>query len=329
MAIATVLVVDDDAMNIAILARLLEPEFDVVFATSGKQALELIARVLPDLVLLDVMMPDMDGYTVCTQLKADPLTAGIPIIFVTGIQETDSESYGLELGAADYITKPFNPNVVRARVRNHVELKRARDRLLALASSDGLTGLANRRAFDTALEFECKRLARTSAPLGLILLDIDYFKPFNDLYGHVAGDECLRRVADQISGAMARAGDLAARYGGEEFACILPDTGLDGTVAIAERIKMKINAMAISHAGSKVATSLTASFGAVSTVCGEGTGVEAILRSADACLYRAKVDGRNRVIAADGFGQEEPDRDGRRISQTRQGSFSDLHSWSG
>lgn len=295
---ATIVVVDDDVTNIAIVAQLLEPEFEVAFATSGTQALELIGRVMPDLVLLDVMMPDMDGYTLCTRLKEDPVTAAIPIIFITGLQESDSERQGLQLGAADYVTKPFSPSVLRARVRNHVELKQTRDRLMSLATSDGLTGLANRRAFDAALEGECKRLARTHAPIALVMLDIDHFKSFNDRYGHVAGDDCLRRVADVLAAVIRRPADLAARYGGEEFICILPDTQINGAVTIAERIQAGIATLSIPIADSKTAAIVSASFGVVSEICNLEMDHIAILRSADSCLYKAKNAGRNRIVSA-------------------------------
>jgi len=294
---ATVLVVDDDVTSISIIAQLLEPEFEVVFATSGARALEIIPQVMPDLILLDVIMPDLDGYALCTQLKGDLATAAIPIIFITGLQESDSESHGLELGAADYVTKPFSPNVVRARVRNHVELKRARDRLLSLAATDGMTGLFNRRAFDVALDRECKRLARTHASVALVMIDVDFFKPFNDRYGHVAGDDCLRQIAIELGAAMHRPADFVARYGGEEFVCILPETLLEGGVEVAERIQAGIRGLAIPHDGSTVAKVVTASFGVVSDVCVQDMNVDDLLRSADACLYEAKAGGRDRVVA--------------------------------
>jgi diguanylate cyclase (GGDEF)-like protein len=250
-------------------------------------------------ILLDVMMPKMDGYEVCTRLKTDPATADIPVIFITGMDETEAESRGLELGAVDYVTKPFKPVVVRARVHNHVELKRARDRLLALAATDGLTGLANRRRFDEALQSEWKRLQRTGSELGLIMLDIDHFKPFNDTYGHLAGDDCLRNVAGVLAGEMLRGPDVAARYGGEEFACILPETTLAGAVAVAERIRAGIEALGIPHSGSKVVPVVTASLGVISVLCTGVTRPEDLLLAADACLYRAKSEGRNRVVRGD------------------------------
>jgi diguanylate cyclase (GGDEF)-like protein len=296
---ASVLIVDDDVTNIAIIAQLLEPEFEVSFATSGAQALEIIPKVMPDLILLDVIMRDMDGYELCTRLKSDLATSGIPIIFITGLQEPEAESHGLELGAADYVTKPFNANVVRARVRNHVELKMARDRLLALAATDGLTGLFNRRALDVGLEREYKRLARLRAPLSLIMVDADFFKPFNDRYGHVAGDDCLRQIAGVLDDAMSRPADLSARYGGEEFVCVLPETERAGGIVIAERIQAAICALAIPHSASPVSTIVTASFGVASEICvQDGTG-EKLMQAADAAMYRAKAAGRNRIVAVE------------------------------
>lgn len=297
---ATVLIVDDDVTSISILVRQLKSEFNVVFATSGRQAMELIPQVRPDLILLDVIMPDMDGYALCASLKADPETSAIPIIFITGLHESEAESRGLDLGAADYLTKPFfNTNVVRARVRNNVELKRARDRLLALSVTDGLTGLFNRRAFDVALERERKRLTRMHSPIALLMIDVDFFKPFNDVYGHVAGDDCLREISGAIAGAMQRPGDFAARYGGEEFVCILPESTVDGAVVIGERIQTTIRTRGIPHTGSSVASFVTVSIGIVSAMCVQGLNDEALLRSADACLYNAKAEGRNRIVARD------------------------------
>ena len=293
----TVLIIDDDVASISMIAQLLEPEFEVAFATSAAQALQLIPTLQPDLILLDVIMRDMDGYELCAQLKGDLATSGIPIIFITGLQEPEAESYGLGLGAADYVTKPFNPYVVRARVRNNVELKVARDRLLALAATDGMTGLFNRRAFDVALEREYRRLARLHAPLALVMIDVDHFKAFNDRYGHLAGDDCLRKIAEVLGDMMNRPADLSARYGGEEFACVLPETTLEGGFAIAERIQAGIRAIALPHSGSPVASIVTASIGVASEICIQNGTSERLLHSADNAMYRAKSGGRNQIAS--------------------------------
>jgi diguanylate cyclase (GGDEF)-like protein len=295
---ASILVVDDDVTNIMMLAQLLQTEYEVIFATGGEQALELAASALPDLILLDVIMPGLDGYAVCAHLKADPLTTHIPVIFLTGLEEDDTESRCLEIGAVDYVTKPFNAAVVRSRVRNHVELKQMRDALLTLAATDGLTGIANRRRFDEVLETECKRLSRMRSTLALIMIDVDHFKLYNDTYGHVAGDNCLRAVADVLRASIGRAPDLAARYGGEEFACILPETALAGGVAIAERIQAGIALLNIEHRSSATAPLVTLSFGVVGVQAVPALVPTEIVSAADRCLYEAKASGRNRIVSA-------------------------------
>lgn len=293
-----ILVVDDELCNVEILADVLEPDFEVVFATSGAGALDIVERVDLDLVLLDVMMPGLDGYGVISRLKSDAATADIPVIFITGLTDSEAETRGLELGAVDFVTKPFTAAVVRARVRNHVELKRARDQIMLLAMTDGLTGLANRRRFDAVLEAEVKRHARSKSALSLILLDLDYFKAFNDRYGHVAGDECLRLVSGVLGTTIRRTTDLAARYGGEEFACILPDTDLAGATAIAEHIGAGIERLAIPHVGSHVAKHVTVSLGVLGASCTRETTPRDVLSAVDGNLYRAKSEGRNRIAAS-------------------------------
>ncbi|GAC1415883.1 MAG: diguanylate cyclase [Candidatus Velthaea sp.] len=297
---ATILVVDDEPSNVEVLADVLEPDYEVVFATNGAQALSLADTVKPDLILLDVMMPGMDGFEVFRRLKEHAPTADIPVIFLTGLTDSKSETRGLELGAADFVTKPFTAAVVRARVRNNIEFKRARDQITHLAMTDGLTGVANRRRFDMVLDLEYKRLARTGVFLSLILLDIDYFKAFNDTYGHVAGDDCVRKVAGALSASVSRPADLAARYGGDEFACILPDTDLHGATTIAEHVQFRIGELDISHSGSSVSSRVTASVGVLSTLCIPALSSTAVVTAADACLYRAKADGRNRISAGEG-----------------------------
>ena len=294
---ARVLIVDDSTGDLEILAASLDAQYDLLTATDGSRALELAVSARPDAILLDVLMPGIDGYETCRRLKAAPLTRDIPVVFITALDDREDESRGLELGAADYVTKPINAPIVRARVRHLVELKRARDMLLHLAQSDSLTGLANRRAFDETLAAEGRRLARSRERLAVIMLDIDHFKQSNDTYGHLAGNECLRRVAGAIGAAMRRSSDVAARYGGEEFACILPDTEPEGACSVAQRIVAGISSLGIPHEPSPVGLYVTASLGVASAVCDPAVDPTTIVAAAAERLYRAKPEGRNRVVA--------------------------------
>jgi diguanylate cyclase (GGDEF)-like protein len=294
-----ILIVDDDVANIEVISEVLGAGCEVFFATGGVQAMEIAKATAPDLVLLDVMMPGMDGYELCGRLRKDPTTAHIPVIFITGLGDLDAEVRALELGAVDYVTKPISPPVVRLRVRNQIELKRARQQLEKLADSDGLTGLANRRHFDVILDREVRRLARSGAPLSLIMMDVDYFKKYNDCYGHVAGDDCLRQVAEAVEANTHRAADIVARYGGEEFAVLLPETGHRGAVQLAERIREAILRARIPHDGSPVSDRVTSSFGVASVLCAPLYSPQDLVALADEHLYRAKSNGRNRVAAID------------------------------
>lgn len=208
------LVVDDQPINIQALYRIFAPDHRVLMATSGAKALALCKEDPPDLILLDVVMPDMDGHEVCIRLQADEATRNIPVMFVTSHTDTDEETRGLQLGAVDFIAKPVNPAVVRARVKTHLTLKAQSDLLRQMVFIDGLTGVANRRCFDERFENEWRRSVRGGMPLALLMLDVDHFKRFNDRYGHQAGDQCLRQVASAIAGGLRRPGDLVARYGG-------------------------------------------------------------------------------------------------------------------
>ncbi|MBF0212684.1 MAG: diguanylate cyclase [Magnetococcales bacterium] len=293
----TILIVDDEPINIAVLTDILEERYEILFATDGAKAIELAKSAQPDLILLDVMMPGLDGYAVCARLKQERDTAHLPVIFVTAMSDVNDEARGLELGAMDYITKPVSPPVVRARVRNQIELKHARDQLLRLAVTDALTGLANRRHFDSVLEKEYLRLARTRGMLSLILFDVDHFKAFNDTYGHLAGDDCLRRIGGVVLQTITRAADLGARYGGEEFACILPETNHGGAVSLAEKLRGEILALGIPHVKSSVAKHVTASLGVVTVRCIAGRSPLHVVAQADEQLYAAKSAGRNRIQA--------------------------------
>lgn len=294
-----ILVVDDELVTIEVMAEVLAPVHDIIFATSGAEALDLAATGKPDLILLDVMMPGMDGYEVCRHLKADSATIGIPVIFITALDSVEDEAKGLEIGAIDYVTKPISPAIVRARVHNHLELKRARDLLEQLSITDALTGLANRRRFDAVLAAEIERQRRSGESLSLVLLDVDHFKHYNDTYGHPAGDDCLRAVASVIDTMVGRAVDTAARYGGEEFAFILPNTCLDGAKALAEGIRAGVAALNILHRASSAANHVTLSAGVASS---PDTPPAQLIAQADECLYRAKALGRNRIIGPYGRG---------------------------
>lgn len=296
---ARLLIVDDDPTSIELIGDLFSADYEVLFALDGENALRIAAETQPDLILLDVIMPGMDGFTICRRLKHGPLTHAIPVLFITGRDDTDAETRGLQLGAMDYITKPINPLVLKIRVRNQIALKRARDRLAELATTDGLTGIANRRRFDQILAREHARHARAGTRLGLIMLDIDHFKAFNDTYGHVAGDDCLRAVAQVLEQGLQRGTDLVARYGGEEFMAILGDVpSADAAFDLAERLRERVAALCIAHASSPTAALLTISLGVITSCCGQDTRPSLLVEQADAELYRAKTSGRNRSCLA-------------------------------
>ncbi len=293
---AKILIVDDEPLNIEVLSDVVEQFGDILFATDGPTALETCRTQQPDLVLLDVMMPGMDGYEVCRRIIDDPETKEIPIIFVTALSQDNDEAMAIEMGAVDYITKPISAPIVSARVRNHLELKRARDYLAKIAFVDALTAIPNRRRFDEAIHTEWQRAMRTGAQMSLLLMDIDHFKLFNDHYGHQAGDTCLIQVAQALRNAVRRPGDLVARYGGEEFACLLPETGTDGAHAIGKTLCGSIRELGIPHEHSSTADHVTISIGAATTFVGLDTSIEGLIEAADMNLYRAKDEGRNRIV---------------------------------
>jgi diguanylate cyclase (GGDEF)-like protein len=267
-------------------------------ATSGAKALALCKEDPPDLILLDIVMPGMDGHEICARLKADEATRDIPVIFVTSQSDAEEETKGLELGAIDFIAKPVNPAVVRARVKTHLTLKAQSDLLRQMVFIDGLTGVANRRCFDERLDTEWQRAARNASPLALLLLDVDHFKRFNDRYGHQVGDECLRRVASAVKGGLLRPGDMVARYGGEEFACILPGTDFEGALAMGTGIEQAVRGLQIEHADSDVSAAVTVSIGVSTSLPDRDDDPARLLALADAQLYRAKHSGRGRVCGA-------------------------------
>ncbi|WP_415718348.1 diguanylate cyclase [Maridesulfovibrio sp.] len=292
----SVLIVDDTPVNIKVLVQALKSSYRMRVANGGKDALSIAASDdPPDIILLDVMMPEMDGYEVCRRLKQNPQTMSIPVIFVTAMSDSDNEAFGLNLGAVDYISKPFSLPVVKARVRTHLQLKQRTDMLENMSMIDGLTGIANRRSFDQTLEQEWGRGRRNGSVLSLIMIDIDNFKAYNDNYGHGAGDECLRLVARAIQSSLSRSGDFVGRYGGEEFVVLLPECENDGALAVAENIRCKVEELNILHEFSGTADHITISLGVKSMLCEGENGAE-LLHKADQALYCAKENGRNRLV---------------------------------
>ncbi|MBI3349450.1 MAG: diguanylate cyclase [Burkholderiales bacterium] len=287
------LIVDDQPVNIQALHRVFAADCQVLMATAGERALQLCRERQPDLVLLDVQMPGMDGHELCAQLKADPLLRGIAVIFVTAQDTPDEETRALDAGAADFITKPFNPTVVRARVRTQLTLKAQADLLRELAFIDGLTGVHNRRHFDERFAAETRRALRTRSPLAVLMADVDHFKRYNDQCGHLAGDDCLRRVAATLRACLRRPTDLLARYGGEEFVCLLPDTDLAGAIGVAQGMEDAVRGLGLPHPG--VDGIVTISVGVAAE--GEVTG---LVEAADRALYLAKAAGRGRVSWVEG-----------------------------
>lgn len=288
-----ILVVDDAMENIQILHAALQKEQEVLFALDGARALALARSQQPDLILVDAMMPGMDGYAVCAALRATPETRDIPVIFVTSLKTPEDETRALDAGAADFITKPVNAAVVRARVRTQLTVKRQADALRALTLTDPLTGLANRRAFDERLEAEWRRCARAGLPVALILADVDHFKAYNDHYGHQAGDACLVQVAAALRRGAGRTHDLVTRYGGEEFAILLPQLDAQGAEGVVHRLLDELARLGLPHAASPTAPQLTMSMGLASLVPRDAQGADTLVASADALLYQAKAGGRN------------------------------------
>jgi diguanylate cyclase (GGDEF)-like protein len=292
-----VLIIDDEPANVRVLAEALQGAYELRFATGGERALALVTSHAVDLVLLDVVMPGLDGFELLRRLKAEPATREIPVIFVTARDEVGEEERGFDAGAVDYITKPISPPIVRARVRTHLELKRQRDLLERRALIDGLTGIANRRRFDEEWTRRAARAFEQRQALRLLLIDIDHFKDYNDHYGHGPGDECLRRVAVALQGVGQHTGDLTARYGGEEFVVILDDAPGSDAATHAQKLLAAVRDLDLPHARSGSAARVSISIGALERAPDTRDGRD-LLESADRLLYEAKRGGRNRCVIA-------------------------------
>ncbi|MBS0467071.1 MAG: diguanylate cyclase [Proteobacteria bacterium] len=291
---STLLIVDDDRHNRLLLTELFEDEYKIIQAKNGVQALERARTHAPDLILLDVLMPEMDGMAVIRALKRDDATRHIPVIFITSLVSTADEELGLDLGAVDYIAKPFHPSIARVRVRNHLQIVHQRRLLEQIAALDGLTGIPNRRRFDDALAQEWSRCQRSGLPLSLIIADVDQFKQYNDTLGHAAGDRVLQEVAAALRQGARRPGDLAARYGGEEFVLLLPETDAPQAQQLADELLQRMAARKLPHPASSAAPCVTLSLGGITTIPVSNDVDPDFFERADAALYQAKANGRNR-----------------------------------
>lgn len=293
-----ILVVDDDPSVIEVVGNILSGQARVRFATSGEQALNLCRQVGPDLVLLDSQLGTLDGLQVLQRLQADPLLADIPVIIVTSHDEEALEVAALEQGAVDFITKPVRAATLLARVRTQLKMRSLTRELREMATRDGLTGVANRRAFDLALQREWRVAQRQHSPLALLMMDVDFFKRYNDSLGHLAGDACLQAVAGVLHDLGRRPADLSARYGGEEFVLLLPGTDLDGARRQARQVLDHIEALALPHPDSAVSDRVTVSIGVACLRELDGKAPEQLIEAADRALYAAKQQGRARVCVA-------------------------------
>ena len=314
-----VIVADDNPVVRSSLRRAMEQDgYEVLEAADGEKCLQICQVRSPDIILLDALMPLMDGFTCCESLQT--VMRGIhypPILMITSLEDVASVDLAFEVGATDYIIKPIPLAILRHRVRRLLQsnwvmqellqqvvaerqlkeqLEQANEQLKRLVNIDGLTQVTNRRYFDEVFQREWRRSAREKIPLSLILIDVDFFKQYNDTYGHLAGDECLKTVVKVMASALKRPADLIARYGGEEFVALLPKTELSGAIQLGETMQKKLASQAIPHIKSPINQRVTLSMGVVSTLPTATGDPNSLLAAADKLLYRAKTEGKNRVI---------------------------------
>ena len=320
-----IVVIDDSKVNQIQIEKILRLEGykHILTASSASEAYKLlniedleISSIEVDLIILDSMMPEIDGIEACRYIKGKESYQDVPIIMVTSNTDIKNLESAFAAGAIDYITKPLNRTEMLARVRSALKLKHEMSRrkarefellgvtqklqeanlvLQELSSIDGLTEISNRRKFDESLRNEWGSAIRYSKPISLIIFDIDFFKNYNDTYGHIAGDDCLKQVSKGLSNILKRSGDVFARYGGEEFAVILPDTDADGAIVVAKLIHAKVNSLKIVHSSSQISEFVTTSLGVATIIPDRNTSPEKLIEKADKALYQAKQEGRNRI----------------------------------
>lgn len=289
------LIIDDNRLETCILNDILGEDYNIITANTGKKGLEKAMEEVPAIILLDIVMPGMDGFEILKHLKDNELTKDIPVIFLTGLTDEKTEEKGFLNGVIDYIRKPYNPNIVRARVWRHVQLHLYMKTIESKMQLDGLTGLYNRSAFETKLQTWWDKAKKQCVPISFCIVDIDYFKMVNDTYGHGEGDNVLRKTAKVMESKFSKENQFVARYGGEEFVIVLYNIGEEEGKTLAEELRISIKNLNIPNCNSKVASVLTASIGGRTEIPSQYSSIEFMIEAADKMLYKAKDNGRNQV----------------------------------
>lgn len=292
------LLVDDEPANLRLMSDILAEQYELLLATNTEAALRIARAQKPDLVLMDVVLPGISGLEACRRLGNLAETSDIPVIFITGGSSEDEELACWDAGGVDFVGKPIRPVTLLRRIASHISLKMQSDELRVLAGTDPLTGLANRRTFDSHLAKEWRRCWRQRLPLSMAIIDVDWFKAYNDHYGHDAGDQALRAVSDALQSACTRAGDTVARLGGEEFAVLMPGTSSEGAQTLIGRLFSLLEERAMPHEGSPLAR-LSASAGVATCHPGPASDSSELMALADNRLYEAKAQGRARFVSSD------------------------------
>jgi len=292
----TILITDDEKANLDILGGILSPLYNLLISRSGSRTLELAELHKPDLILLDVLMPEMSGFEVIAKLKESETTEKIPVIFITGLTSVENEEKGFLLGAVDYIVKPFNKSIVKARVNTHIKIIDQMRTIENIGFIDSLTKIANRHGFENRLSVEWSRAFREKTPIGILIIDIDKFKNYNDTYGHQQGDAALKAFAQAASGVLLRSVDFIARWGGEEFIMLLPGADMKGAAEVAERVRKSVEDLILPTEDGEE-TRITVSLGINSIIPQCEVSSDELIKEADQALYKAKGLGRNRFAA--------------------------------
>jgi diguanylate cyclase (GGDEF)-like protein len=290
----SILVVDDDSSDLMVLSHILRPEYTIYTAKNGVSAIKKKKKYLPDLILLDILMPDMDGYEVLSALRRPKKTKNIPVIFVTGLNSTEDERKGLKLGAVDYIVKPFDDIIVKLRVALQIKFVNQLHTIERLSTTDPLTNIPNRRAFDRRLSEEWRRAVREIQPITIMIIDLDHFKRYNDKYGHQQGDKALLCVAGILEQTAKRPTDFAARWGGEEFMLLLSNSDAQAGLKVSENLRKNVERAEITL-GDGTVTKITVSIGVRSQIPMRDSVLDDFISDADKALFTAKREGRNKV----------------------------------